>query len=694
MRAWPKQLPDLHLRLPPGWYVLPAYMPRAEVRRLLELLGDGLDGIEHVVELDFFEATPELTGALQGGHSVVFVSVPEGVEDESVAKLRNQLGSVRVGLIQYAVANTWPEVAWQERHVKVPLLRALEHELRRADHPLVGLGIADAPVADLAKLTAEPVELLEMVEMLVEHRLGHARWGMRDSDWSRSVHRAAAQRLALRLRSIPTQLLSRAVDRILEVGSGEDAEADRALACAGLAWIEGNAVLLSLLAELAKHPDVLLHLVLVLPEHAWSKRSGGVVRAAVPAHVPTLRAAWVIPDPPYSQWPAVVPIGVLDPVLDELGAGIEPSAWSAERYALIREIEELRSHLDRYHRRFPWAGRRTPKPSHFSPEPEPDCIETFDAVRAAFDGLSDLSLRAFDSERGSIHRFDAIDRASAYLRNGSYLAAFVRWYGLTLHIDDAADVRELSMFESQVERGIELANGHEGLTSALIALRGDIQAKRRDYREAQRMWKKADPAERNCYILFRRSLARLRLGESEAGFELLTAGVEIAWQVDFERDSEKSPEWDKTDSLVHHLLSTLRGPPTSFEFIEREFYDRDISFVRIGYAAVAIERGDWPRAVHVAAALDLTSQGPTTAHARVLWAWLHAVLGDPDAAATTFQDLRETAEARGDRLLLALAERGWAVSATELGRPELAAEAHARADAIERELGVVQPEEP
>ena len=46
MRVWPKRLPDLHLRLPPGWYVLPAYMPRREVRRLLELLGDGLEGIE------------------------------------------------------------------------------------------------------------------------------------------------------------------------------------------------------------------------------------------------------------------------------------------------------------------------------------------------------------------------------------------------------------------------------------------------------------------------------------------------------------------------------------------------------------------------------------------------------------------------------------------------------------------------
>jgi tetratricopeptide (TPR) repeat protein len=677
-------------------------MPRGEVRRLLELLGDGLEGIEHVVELGFFEATPELFAALRGEHCVVFLSVPDGVDEESVAKLRNQLGSVRVGLIQRAVATTWPEVAWQERHVKVPLLRALEHELRRSDHPLARLGIENAPVAQLAKLTAEPVELLEMLEKLVEHRLGHARWGMRDSDWSRSVYRAAAERLALRLRSIPSEeMLRGAVDRILEVRPGPDEDADRALACVGLAWIEGNDVLLSTLAEFGKHPEVLLHLVLLLPEHAWSKRGGAVIRAAVPTHLPTLRAAWVVPEPPYSEWPALVTKDVLDEVLDELSAGVDGLPWSAERYALIREIEGLRSLIVEDGRRLGLIHRtRSYRPAGFSSEPEPYCEELLDALRAAFMGLRDSSLRAFDSERDTVHRFNALDRASVHLDNGLRLAAFVRWYALTLHVDEIIDVREPSMFEAQIERGVELANGDGGLVAALLALRGDIQAKRRDYRGAEHTWQQADPESQNDRLLLRRGLAYLRLGERQEALTLADRGYEIASDIDSETPIDhqgvKIGGLTVADELVAALIGVLADGPSKadLESIEREFYNSDTSLVRIGYAAAAIERGDWPQAVYFVAKLDRTSRNPMTANAQVLWAWLHAALGDPDAAATSFAELRETFEARGDRLLLALAERGWAMSATELGQPNLAAEAHARADALERELGIVVSNEP
>jgi tetratricopeptide (TPR) repeat protein len=493
------------------------------------------------------------------------------------------------------------------------------------------------------------------------------------------------------------------VDRILGISAEPDDDADRALDCAGLAWIEGNEVMLSSLAELGRHPEVLLHLVLVLPEHAWLKRSGAAIHAAVPAHLPTLRAAWVIPDPPYSQWPAIVPKDVLEKVLDELSAGVEPSAWSSERYALISQIEGLRREVGLRDRQFafdPWKPWRTRnRPERFWADPEPHYKELLDGLRAAFRGLRDPSLRAFDRERGTIHRFDALDLASAQLDTGPHLAAFVRWFGLTLQVD-TIDVRDFAMFEAQIERGIELATDSEELAQALLALRGDIHAKRRDYRGAEQTWQQADPEEHNLCLVWRRSLACLRLGETDVGFKLVARGAEIAWDIEDESESDgyggTRGGLDENDQLVREVINTFRlgHSKQRVESIEHQFYNRDTSLVRIAHAAVAIERGDWPRAVHFAAKLDRTGGSSMAAHAQVLWAWQHAALGDPDAAATSFDELRETAKTRGDRLLLALAERGWAVSATELGQLDLAAEAHARADALEHELGVVASEEP
>lgn len=129
MRAWPAKFDGLRLRLSAGWYSLPSYIGADERRLLIAVLSAGIAEVDHIVELDW-EVLEEAADKLQLTRSLVFVRVPADVEPdgEALQRVRATLGSVRLGLLQYEAAGVW------------------------------------------AKLTAEPVELLMMAEMVIRHR--------------------------------------------------------------------------------------------------------------------------------------------------------------------------------------------------------------------------------------------------------------------------------------------------------------------------------------------------------------------------------------------------------------------------------------------------------------------------------------------------------------------------------------------
>lgn len=86
--------------------------------------------------------------------------------------------------------------AWLESDLKVPLLRAIQRALRGPDACFAGIGCASLPLIELAGYTADPVEMLALVERTLVHRLAHAATGVSKVDWERSLRMALAERIA------------------------------------------------------------------------------------------------------------------------------------------------------------------------------------------------------------------------------------------------------------------------------------------------------------------------------------------------------------------------------------------------------------------------------------------------------------------------------------------------------------------
>ncbi len=140
-------------------------------------------------------------------------------------------------------------LGWLEAHVKMPLVSWLARFLADARHPLHAAAVDRLDVYELAAMTSEPIELVEIVEAAVEHRLRYAfpagipleedvpgPVNVEALDWARSLRVAAAQRLARRVNRIALETRGDAARVLLgmEVSVEKHAGAVAALVRAGL----------------------------------------------------------------------------------------------------------------------------------------------------------------------------------------------------------------------------------------------------------------------------------------------------------------------------------------------------------------------------------------------------------------------------------------------------------------------------
>jgi len=281
----PVDLSQVRLALPPGQHLLPWHYTDEEVQRLAWLLRGLLPDIKE--ELHLNDATLRVVSSrrIQARDALVVAKV-EG----SQAELDDALERLRGLHARYALLHSpVPQeagYAWLEQHVKVPVLSVLRTWLRRADHPLAPLNIQHLPVLEAAALTTDPVELLELLERTVSHRIHHLDVGVAEDDYLRSLYVCAGRRLVERLGRLPAA--SPGVPEALEVilaGATSSAEETRrsageeALQRVGLAQVVAGSVSLGPLARSVAEPRLLGALEAGLPEGAWTAESRALVRS-------------------------------------------------------------------------------------------------------------------------------------------------------------------------------------------------------------------------------------------------------------------------------------------------------------------------------------------------------------------------------------------------------------------------------
>lgn len=633
MRAWPWPSSRLQLTLPSGWYPLPWIMPQPEVRRLLVLLREGLDDVEHAVELEW-EGLQGVFGRLDLARSAVALRVPAQIEASEIPGVQAKLGSVRVGLLLHEHAGDWVDVGWVQRLIKPPLLSALTQDLHAGRHPFAGLGLDALPLDELARLTDDPIELLELLDALLGHRLRYAAQGLAREDWLRSLDVAVGDRLAMRLRRIPERALPEAVELAIDAGEQalwsalEREIGGNALAQVGLAWREADDVLVAALARQAGRAPILRRLLAQLPARAWSGRSKAALRETQPLPLPVPRAIVVMPEPCYADVPVV------------------SLAWLCEQTGLEWLSRELMIEYSQQTLFEDPLGK---------------------LARSTLAQLRDDALLELDFERGRIHRFDAIDRAAADDPGLRLLPVLVRWVGIRELSPRVYDHAHIAVLMIEIRHAFALVEHDTPLWPLLWALLGDLAALRQDYVQAEQFWRDAQMSdEENVALTLRRVLVGLRLGTySDPWWEV--------WYSD-----EWSPE---SVTAASHLVPVIKALMSDLDVPQgwRDAVDglirfsrpwEDTPLLRSCNAALAVERGDWPRAIDLLSRLDHESDTPAAARARLLWAWTRVVLGDLDLAARTFDELHALATRRGDHVLLGLSEQGRAWIATQTGDPE------------------------
>lgn len=156
----------LRLSLARGWYVAPSYVRRQRVGRLIDVLLCGLGGISDVVELEWSE-WENLAPAL-GPTTFVYLSVPG--QDKTAMEIAALVAdrNVRFGLIHLPDSRCWPNPAWDELEVKSALVSWFLEQFSRPDHPLAGFGIARFPLDLVAGATADPIELIDLIQRAID----------------------------------------------------------------------------------------------------------------------------------------------------------------------------------------------------------------------------------------------------------------------------------------------------------------------------------------------------------------------------------------------------------------------------------------------------------------------------------------------------------------------------------------------
>ena len=256
----PPDFPEDAFDLPPGTWALPWYADERRIDALMRLLVAGEARIREWLPLPW-AAVEDMgdDGTVRHGAALV-VQAPAAL-DPAV-------------LVEKARALPWPYIfwrssrpapegsgAWIERELKRVVLSEVHRGLSDPEHPLARLHVDRLSLQRLASMVADPIELLEIAEAALLHRLEHAHDGLRREDYEHSVRLAAGRRLAEHLLRIPPLRRQQALVVIRRGGRGQEERGDFRLTAhliqdVGLGLLVGEDLALGPLARSMADPIV------------------------------------------------------------------------------------------------------------------------------------------------------------------------------------------------------------------------------------------------------------------------------------------------------------------------------------------------------------------------------------------------------------------------------------------------------
>jgi tetratricopeptide (TPR) repeat protein len=223
----PADLEGLHVELTEGPHLLPWHYSEDEIDRLAWLLRGALKGVEGELRLEDRTLRTLSDRRVTAPTSLVVAIVRETSPDlEEVTECVRLLGA-RCALLQFPEPQEMG-YGWLERQVKAPLYKAIGAWVKRPGHPLAAFNVQALPVLEAAALTTDPVELVELLERTLAHRLHHADVGCEAEDYHRSLLLGAGKRLAERLKRLESTSLAAALELLLGEGKSlEDRDRNR-----------------------------------------------------------------------------------------------------------------------------------------------------------------------------------------------------------------------------------------------------------------------------------------------------------------------------------------------------------------------------------------------------------------------------------------------------------------------------------
>ena len=215
--------------LPPGVYHAPRFYDPGHLAVLARFLADAAPRVGDAVVMtwklaDTLEALARIRGEGSGRDALWALHGDAGEPlDFDAGAIRSHVRKRFPALQPRWVLILDPEApaytsGWFEAHVKMPLLSWLGRLLDDERHPLHAAGVDRIDLEPLGRATSDPLELIEIVEAAIEHRLAYAlpagipdeeeeevfpdRANVEAVDWARSVRWAVAHRLAARVNGI------------------------------------------------------------------------------------------------------------------------------------------------------------------------------------------------------------------------------------------------------------------------------------------------------------------------------------------------------------------------------------------------------------------------------------------------------------------------------------------------------------
>lgn len=256
----PPDFPADAFDLPPGTWALPWYADDRHIDALMRLLVAGEARIREWMPLPWSALEDVGTdAAVRQGAALVLHAPAELAPETIVARAR---------------ALPWPYVFWQsprpalegegawvEREIKRVVLSEVHRGLMDPEHPLARFHVERLPLQLIASMVGDPVDLLEIAQAALLHRLEHARDGLRKEDYGYSARWEAGRRLGEYLLRIPEDRRGPAVAVIRTGGRGGEDRGDfrftaQAIQGMGLGLFVGEDLALGPLARSLADPIV------------------------------------------------------------------------------------------------------------------------------------------------------------------------------------------------------------------------------------------------------------------------------------------------------------------------------------------------------------------------------------------------------------------------------------------------------